>query len=454
MQPIARPTAALRPLILRTICLGLTLSALSLLAATGYSQPAGATYQVKFAVSNEQDMLVNATTLEPKLDFKETVMPANTNFSFTVTRIFPVLESRDNLSESLFLLQTFRMRRDETDRSVALNSYQNMGPGLGHYRFRLAVGEGQHPSVSNQLTSAQYSLQDEHILFLGAKSEVFERVGKETVAFLDIVDDMLAEYSRSLPESVDYDNPKGIQVIQQQPADAAAVRKAIQGIGQDQASRPKALTVPAFAPHIQNLRSGMVGELLPDPNKPSPTPRPMDRNVALLQVYFLRTALLNLHFFLKDAYLQVDPTFEALLERPDAKLRAAVEKEWAQQSESASRLWADLRDNRLNGKFIARNEAMRNVGFLFTDREQVEANGVAFLRLVREENFLDTVQGYIDALNELHLAYVERMDKGKENVDTAKIGRIKRRIEELDAAIRDNLRIRGDIPRELPAEEE
>lgn len=454
MHLSAHPSAVLRRLFLRTACFGLALFTLVNLASTGYSQPAGATYRVKFAVSNEQDLLVNTPSLEPMLDFKETVMPANTNFTFTVTRIFPVLESRDGLSESLFLLQTFRIKRDETDRSVTLNSYQNMGPGLGHYRFRLAVGEGQHPTVSNQLTPAQYDLRDEHILFLGTKSDVFDRVGKETEMFLSILNEMLTMYSRSLPESMDYDNPKGIQMAQQTPADAAAVRKAIQGIGQDQASKPKALTVPAFAPSIQNLRSGMVGELLPDPNKPSPTPRPMDRNVALLQVYFLRTALLNLHFFLKDAYLQVDPTFEALLERPDPKLRAAVEKEWAQQSEAASRLWADLRDNRLNQKFIARNEAMRNVGFLFTDREQVEADGVAFLRLVREENFLDTVQAYIDALNELHLAYVERMDKGKENVDTAKIGRIKRSIEELDAAIRDNLRIHGDIPRELPADGE
>lgn len=436
-------------------------------------------FVLRYKVNNAVALMTAKKDLEIVLNLSRTTVPDKTNLVISTNRVYPSLLSESGFNQFVHSFESFRFRKKEQPilKKYSMQANRGFPPAVSYYRIDLQVAKGQRPRIRQALGEALDKLICSRYVFVGAKSQALENVNQETQTVINAMQKMLEIYNKT-HKSEGRENPGNPDDPRDRPRDreikkkddgknaqpenfinekydarkgASLIRKLGGKFNQEQCS----MTMPDAGSLVIIIRSGMVQILMrgaPSGSDPSLFTTEFDRYCAFAEIIVLRNAILYLHYYLNDAYQGnggFDTAFESLVENPDPALQAKMLQEWQEMSQTAHNLWALLQKKYFNEKFMQENRNKYAIGTLPEYYFQKAADNMRFRNLVLKEKFTDTITQYIDLLDELQTAYVELLEKEREEADTIKIGKLKKRIEELDKKIRKQLIIKGNIKKLL-----
>ncbi|MFC1587379.1 hypothetical protein ACFL54_03630 [Planctomycetota bacterium] len=432
-------------------------------------------------IANEIELLAAKKDLELELDISRCRLPGGTTLGITITRIFPTLRAGGGFEEIDHSFDEFRFFRGDTPtvKNYTMKPRRDLEAAVGHYRVDLCVSRGQHPKIQTQLGDTASKLHERKFVFVGSKSMALEIIQRETENAITDLRGMLAAFKdtdsagmeqsrRGQPpgsekeptdggdkededtpgngDNGNKDNGDGEEDNggEEKKCDSNQGFAAIMRIGSKYFTNGKGLTMPNVAGVLLGVRNNMA-QVLRGIIQDESTMTQFDRFCALCEIVVLRYAVLNLHYFLDDAYKKFDMTFAGLVDNPNPELRGKIQEEWSQTDTAARKLWQHLQQQYFNKTYMRKNKDQGNIGELPKPYWQWEADNGKFRILVTEQKFTETVTEYIELLNKLQLAYAELLDNEKTSDRTAKIKILKNKIVELDHSIRTQLRIKGSV---------
>lgn len=216
----------------------------------------------------------------------------------------------------------------------------------------------------------------------------------------------------------------------------------------------KSLTMPEVNALNLQMEKCMLDAL--SPMRGPGTVTTFERMTALSRMRSLQLTLMNLFYYLDDAYTRLDPMFDSLIEAPDAALQAKVAEEWTDMAAAVSEVWQGIEAKYLSREFLAEHDAWSGTNDLTSQLFQLEAdaNGFADLLLLNEEeieageeelNFPALFREYSDAFSALQSLYLQRLQEGPESVAVAELRRRQDRMIELTRDIRKVFSVKGEI---------
>lgn len=450
------------------------------------------TFAIECSVSNEQALRTAKEDMDLILDFSASQLPPKTRLKLVLNRIYPVLDKKTGFKEFMLRFDQFNVRKRDGifQKTWSLQANRGLPPMVGYYRLLLTVDDGQQPDVDSQLGDAADQLRCEKLIFVGAVSEALQRVFTETQSAISMAERQLTIFNATRPgavmprpkknipiqtndkenenhteettdeqtEEVEPDDNETATDDAGEPAEARYVYTAAEAaeLLKTQAlamhQQTKTLTMPEINEVNLAMNSTMLASLFPLPGM-TDIANTMERYSAASQVVILRMAVMNLHFFLDDAYRHFDSGFENLVEHPDADLQTQLTQEWRALSDEADALWGKLRAAYLHESYLSTLRELSSQGDIPNSMRQVEADNLAFVALMlneekklsEENNFIATVQEYMSLINRLQQAYAQRLEEGVESTATSTIVNTKKQINELDTEIRESLRLHGEI---------
>lgn len=404
-------------------------------------------YSMKFDVANREALLAARSNPVIEIDGGASVLPRGTAVMETVNRLYPSLDPDTPMVEEVFNSSSFGLREDGGfQERIGVRAQDDLW-ATGYYRIALKVNEGQRPKLKELLGDEISNLRADTLVFVGAKSRAFDIILNETRESLKTAAAFLARYNRWRSE-------EGRRRAEGGELKLSAVLDRswfYDGEWQKPVLEKSRLSMPPVAEHFLDVWKMMRAALFPpgmDENSVPSVDIELEATFRQFELLSHRYALLNLHYFIDDAVTRFQPSVDTLLAAPDAATATALEAEWRATAASATALWAGLLETEFSEENLNRLELWRTMGSTPEYARQSLADCDAFYLSLREEDFLETAQAYIDAAAALNESFADLLNP--ETADGAK-GRIRAartRLEAADTALRKHLRFRAELPKE------
>lgn len=476
-------------------------------------------HRISMEVLNRRDLLLARNDATLQLDFSGTVIPPKTRLKLEVWRVYPVLEP-EGFRKFRLRFDQFRLRarNGAMVQEYSLSAGSGSVAAVGDYEILVTVDKGQHPDVENAL-GTELPSGERRLVFVGAKSLAVRRLLEELDDAVAAADELYRVYVNTNPDAnadVQGGTVVGLGSLVNPVTNGAAVlpaeeqREATEDDGEaggnetenvpdETGTQPeeageagpvadgpvylytfkvgtnmlfkqamalfatrKSLTMPEINALNLQMEKCMLDAL--SPMKGPGTVTTFERMTALSRMRSLQLTLMNLFYYLDDAYTRLDPMFESLLDTPDAALQAKVVEEWTDMAAAVSEVWRGIEAKYLSREFLAAHETWRGANDLTSQLFQLEAdaNGFADLLLLDEKEIEDgeeelnlpaLFREYSDAFSALQSLYLQRLQEGPESVAVADLRRRQNRMIELTRDIRKVFSVKGEI-QNAKAEEE
>lgn len=451
-------------------------------------------YRIAYSVSNLDELNLGECDGRVVLDLSDSVLPERIRLISESYRVFPSLRGEDGLRSMMVGYEQFRAPRIKpgASKSVSITGRGNRPAAVGHYVLVLKADTDQLPNVDPDAVAACAGMKETERIFYGNVSRALREGRKEWAESMRTIDELQTLFRQTRPGEPTGASASMLELI------SDLEKNGIAPAGQDEATddgsktedTPEEKTDPVDendsndqgdddgegeaapdAPEFQyetlagvakisaiatSAKSGVEYRTLPDLaecelhtavnmilslTQPGTGIGKSERYCAVQRLFMVRTALVNMQYYLNESREFFESQYAGLETKFDAARLQSLARERENVLVEAEAMWDEVRRSSFTGPRYQSIMADLTVGRLNPEAMyQTEADCMLFMRELLKNDFTGKMDGYFRALRDWHAEWQRCLE---EQTGSEKAGRAHKELRAAESALQTLLKARG-----------